>query len=108
VPTSGPDAGKILPFAAGPTRCEFTGPTFVGKTLIMSVQHPGEDCDFQLSPLTLTRDVEMLDLDGTLFKPTRTVTRSSSWPSNIAGQPGGPPRPCVIGIQRKDSDRKFL
>jgi hypothetical protein len=63
-------------------------------------QHPGEDCDFQLTPLTLTRDIEMLDLDGTPFTQARTVTRSSNWPSNIEGQPGGPPRPCVIGIQR--------
>ena len=48
VPTSGPNAGEIFPFAYGPTRCELTGPTFVGNTLIISVQHPGEDCDYQL------------------------------------------------------------
>jgi uncharacterized protein len=67
VPTSGPNAGEIFPFAYGPTRCEMTGPTFVGNTLIISVQHPGEDCDYQFTPLTLNRDIEMFDLDGTLF-----------------------------------------
>jgi secreted PhoX family phosphatase len=107
VPTSGSDAGEILPFAYGPTRCEFTGPTFVGKTLIMSIQHPGEDCDFGPGD-TLSRDIEMLDLDGELFTQARTVTRSSAWPSNIETPRGNAPRPCVIGIQRKDSHRKFL
>ena len=58
VPTSGHHAGEVFPFAYGPTRCEMTGPTFVGNTLIISVQHPGEDCDFQLAPSTLKRDIE--------------------------------------------------
>jgi uncharacterized protein len=30
IPTSGSDAGEIVPFAYGPPRCEMTGPTFVG------------------------------------------------------------------------------
>ena len=107
VPTSGPNAGEIFPFAYGPTRCEMTGPTFVGNTLIISVQHPGEDCDYQLEPLTLNRDIELLDLDGKLFTQNRTVTRSSNWPSNIEGLPTGP-RPCVIAIQRKDSRHRFI
>jgi uncharacterized protein len=109
VPTSGPDAGKIIPFAYGPTRCEFTGPTFVGNTLFLSVQHPGEDCDFQSEPLTLNRDIEILDLGGAVFTQNRTVTRSSTWPSNIEGLGAGvSPRPCVIAIQRKDSEAEFL
>ena len=108
VPTSGPNAGEIFPFAYGPTRCEMTGPTFVGNTLIISVQHPGEDCDYQLEPLMLNRDIELLNLDGTLFTQNRTVTRSSNWPSNIEGLPAGPPRPCVVVIQRKDSRHRFI
>ena len=108
VPTSGPHAGEVFPFAYGPTRCEMTGPTFVGNTLIISVQHPGEDCDFQLAPRTLNRDIELLDLNGTPFTQQRTVTRSSNWPSNIEGMLGGPPRPCVIAIQRKDSRYRFI
>ena len=45
IPTSGEQAGEVFPFAYGPTRCEMTGPTFVGNSLIISIQHPGEDCD---------------------------------------------------------------
>jgi uncharacterized protein len=108
VPTSGRDAGAVIPFAQGPTRSEFTGPTFVGNTLIISVQHPGEDCDFQLAPQILTRDIEMLNLDGTVFTQSRSVTRSSRWPSNIEGLAGGPPRPCVIAIQRQGSRSRFV
>jgi secreted PhoX family phosphatase len=107
IPTSGKNAGEVFPFAYGPTRCEMTGPTFVGNTLILAVQHPGEDCDFQLAPFTLNRNIEMLDLNGTLFTQNRTVTRSSNWPSNIEGNLAGPPRPSVIAIQRKDSPNRF-
>jgi secreted PhoX family phosphatase len=108
IPTSGPRAGAVIPFAYVPTRAEMTGPTFVGNTLIVSVQHPGEDCDFLLAPLALSRDIEMLDLDGALFTQHRTVTRSSTWPSNIEGLAAGPPRPCVIAIQRRGSRRRFV
>jgi uncharacterized protein len=108
IPTSGPGAGEVIPFAYGPTRCEMTGPTFVRNTLIVSIQHPGEDCDFKVEPPVLERDIEMLDLDGTLFTQHRTITRSSHWPSNIEGKPDGPPRPCVIAIQRKGSPSPFV
>lgn len=108
IPTTGHNAGEVFPFAYGPTRCEMTGPTFVENALIIAVQHPGEDCDFQLAPLTLNRDVEMLDLDGTLFTQNRTMRRGSNWPSNIEGLLAGPPRPCVIAIQRKDSRNRFI
>ncbi|MBD2596537.1 PhoX family phosphatase [Nostoc spongiaeforme FACHB-130] len=101
IPTSGSNAGKVMPFAYGPVRCEMTGPTFVGDTLIISVQHPGEDCPIN-DGTVLSRSIEMLALDGTLFNQTRTVPRGSSWPSNIQGQPQGVPRPSVIGIQRRN------
>jgi secreted PhoX family phosphatase len=44
VPSSGSDAGKVLQVASAPTDAEFTGPFFSpdGKTLFLSVQHPGE------------------------------------------------------------------
>ncbi len=103
VPTRGRQAGAVIPFAYGPVRCEITGPTFVGNTLIASVQHPGEDCPY--SPqVTLTRTIEMLALDGTLFNQTRSVGRGSNWPSNIQGNANGIPRPTVIGIIRKDTE----
>ncbi|MCV3214913.1 PhoX family phosphatase [Plectonema radiosum NIES-515] len=102
IPTIGPDAGEIVPFAYGPPRCEMTGPTFVGNTLIISVQHPGETAPFTPQQI-LSRDIEMLNLDGTLFTQRRSVPRGSNWPSNLEGNPQGSPRPGVIGIRRKES-----
>ena len=107
IPTSGPDAGEVIPFAYGPMRCELTGPTFVGDTLIISVQHPGEEVPFT-PQLTLSREIEMLNLDGTLFTQQRSVPRGSNWPSNIEGNPEGPPRSAVIGIRRKESSGRFV
>ncbi|MBW4454699.1 MAG: PhoX family phosphatase [Nostoc indistinguendum CM1-VF10] len=107
IPTSGPDAGEVVPFAYGPPRCELTGPTFVGDTLIISVQHPGEEVPFTPQQ-TLSRDIEILNLDGTLFTQKRSVPRGSNWPSNIEGNSEGPPRPSVIGIQRKQSSGRFV
>jgi secreted PhoX family phosphatase len=63
IPTTGPNAGEIVPFAYGPPRCELTGPTFVGNTLIISVQHPGENVPFNPQQL-LSREIEILNLDG--------------------------------------------
>jgi hypothetical protein len=107
IPTKGPNAGRIVPFAYGPPRCEMTGPTFIGDTLILAVQHPSEDCPFNPQQ-TLSRTIEMLDLNGSLFNQTRTVPRGSNWPSNIEGNPQGAPRPSVIGICRKDSKGQFV
>lgn len=107
IPTSGPNAGEVVPFAYGPPRCEMTGPTFVGDTLLISVQHPGEDCPFT-PQVTLNRSLEILDLNGALFNQTRTVPRGSNWPSNIQGNLQGPPRSSVIGIRRKQPNGKFV
>jgi uncharacterized protein len=107
IPTSGPNAGEIVPFAYGPPRCELTGPTFIGDTLIISVQHPGENCPFN-PQTTLSRSIEMLDLNGGLFNQQRSVPRGSNWPSNIQGNPQGPPKPAVIGIHRKQSSGRFV
>lgn len=51
--TEGPDAGKAVHFASGPVECELTGPYWTpdGKTLFLSVQHPGEESE---SPDALT------------------------------------------------------
>jgi uncharacterized protein len=106
IPTEGDEAGEVIPFAYGPPRCEITGPTFVGNTLILSVQHPGEDCLFT-PPALLNRDIEMLNLDGSLFTQNRTVPRGSNWPSNLEGIPAGPPRPSVIGIVRRRQSGEF-
>lgn len=44
VPMKGPDAGRAFLVATGPNESELTGPWFSpdGKTLFLSVQHPGE------------------------------------------------------------------
>ncbi|MCM0591262.1 MAG: PhoX family phosphatase [Gloeotrichia echinulata IR180] len=113
IPTSGANAGQVIPFAYGPVRCEMTGPTFVGDTLIISVQHPGEDCPINDGTI-LNRQIELLNLNGTTFEQTRTVPRGSSWPSNIPttdggkGQSTGVPRPSVIGIRPKKSQGRFI
>jgi secreted PhoX family phosphatase len=44
VPSKGSDAGKVIQMASAPVDAELTGPTFTpdGKTLFLSIQHPGE------------------------------------------------------------------
>ncbi|MEL6989195.1 MAG: alkaline phosphatase PhoX, partial [Bacteroidota bacterium] len=71
IPRQGEDAGKVIRVASAPRDAELTGPWFSpdGKTLFLSVQHPGEQ----------TRD---------LNNPT------SKWPfdeDNI-------PKPAVVAI----------
>lgn len=113
IPTSGANAGQVIPFAYGPVRCEMTGPSFVGNTLIISVQHPGEDCPIN-DGTTLSRSIELLDLNGNTFNQTRSLPRGSSWPSNISKADGGKdqatgvPRPSVIGIHPKNSRTSFI
>ncbi|MEG4352855.1 DUF839 domain-containing protein [Microcoleus sp. LAD1_D3] len=100
IPTSGPNAGTVIPFAYGPNRCELTGPTFVGRdTLLLAVQHPGENCPID-DGTVLSRPIEMLDLNGAVFNQTRSVSRGSLWPSNIENDPRRSPMPSVIGIRR--------
>ena len=115
IPVVGQNAGMVVPFAYGPPRCEITGPYFIrnrsgaDETLLLAVQHPGESCPIG-DGVQLGRDIEMLNLDGTLFTQRRSVSRGSNWPSNIGyvGNSGGffngllPPRPSVIGVTRKD------
>lgn len=44
VPNSGPQQGEVIQIASAPVHAEFTGPWFSpdGRTLFLSVQHPGE------------------------------------------------------------------
>ena len=43
--TEGPEAGVAYQFASGPNDCELCGPSWTpdGKTLFLSVQHPGSN-----------------------------------------------------------------
>lgn len=108
IPADGPEAGSVVPVAIGPMRCELTGPTFVDDdTLVLSVQHPGENAPLDRPGQTVTRDIEMLGLDGRVFVQRRTMPVGSNWPSSIEEKPDGPPRPAVVGIRRKDGSRLF-
>lgn len=53
VSTSGVDRGSVYRFLSGPRGCETTGPSWTpdGKTMFLSVQHPGADSK-SLSELT--------------------------------------------------------
>jgi uncharacterized protein len=104
VPVRGRDAGVIFPFGYGPPRCEMTGPTFVGDTLLLAVQHPSEDSPINGDPNAggdpasrVTRSVQLLDLAGGLYDQLRTVPRGSNWPNDGSAEP---PKPAVIGIRR--------
>ena len=72
VPRSGENAGEIIQMASAPADSELTGPWFSpdGKTLFLSVQHPGEN-SYSLDSLT------------------------SNWPDG----PGKIPRSAVVTIQ---------
>ena len=88
------------------TRCEMTGPTFVGNTLVLSVQHPGEDSPTRAAlaanPTFLRSGLQILKMDGSaVFLQDRTVPVGSQWPGNTAKHPTEIARPAVIGIQRK-------
>lgn len=96
---AGDEAGVLQPFGYGPVSCEMTGPTFVHDTLILSVQHPGENVPIGDGATTLVRDIECLNLDGTIFTQTRTVPLGSRWPHDDTGVP----RPTVIGIKPKSA-----
>jgi uncharacterized protein len=73
--TSGPARGATRCFFNGPSGAEICGPCFTpdGRTLFLSVQHPGEGSSFD--------------------KP------STRWPDF---QEGVPPRSAVVAITRKD------
>ncbi len=110
IPMSGAMAGEVIPFAYGPVRCEMTGPYFIqnaageDETLLLAVQHPGEDSPVG-DGVKLSRSIPMLGLDGNLFLQERLVPRGSNWPSNVEGNPSGPPKPTVIGVRRKNGGR---
>ncbi|MEM9025077.1 MAG: alkaline phosphatase PhoX, partial [Bacteroidota bacterium] len=52
IPRHGEDAGKVVRVASAPRDAELTGPWFApdGKTLFLSVQHPGEQTSDLANP----------------------------------------------------------
>jgi secreted PhoX family phosphatase len=101
VPQSGPQAGQPVLFATGPTECEMTGPTFTAddKTLILSVQHPGERMGTRSSAEpSKEASFAIAGRDGKIFEQKRTLPTGSNWPDK---QLDTPPRPAVISIVAK-------
>ncbi len=72
IPTSGANAGRAVQVASAPVEAELTGPSFSpdGRTLFLSIQHPGEETKSLSAP-------------------------SSHWPDGGSSIP----RPSVVAIQ---------
>lgn len=97
-PCSGKHAGKPTCFAIGPMECELTGPTFTedGRSLILSVQHPGGSNGLRREDVPdERREMRIADRSGKVFTQKRTVPIGSNWPS---GKRGTAPRPSVVVI----------
>ena len=101
VPTRGPQAGRPTCFAIAPPESELTGPTFTpdGRTLLLSVQHPGEIHGTRApDPAgTVERGLRVASRDGRLLDQRRSVPVGSNWPSGVRGTP---PRSAVVCITR--------
>ena len=100
IPVSGPRAGLPHCFAIGPMESELTGPTFTedGRTLILSVQHPGELWGTREGDKSETRKMKVAARDGKVFDQERVVPLGS----NFAAKDGDGkkvPRPCVVAIR---------
>jgi hypothetical protein len=74
--TEGPRRGHVKQLASGPNACEISGCEFTpdGRTLFLSIQHPGEG--------------------GSLTRPV------SHWPDGV----GLPPRAAVVAVEREDGE----
>lgn len=102
IPTTGPQAGVPHLFAIGPIGCEMCGPTFTddGRTLILSIQHPGEETATRLAEHpSEVQEFIIHDRDNRPFVQRRTIPTGSNFPS---GEYGKAPRPCIVCITRVD------
>jgi len=76
-----PATGEVRRFLTGPVNCEITGIAFTpdGKSLFISVQHPGETPSDRSDPMD--------------------PQRYSSWPDH---DPQGRPRSATVVIRKRD------
>jgi hypothetical protein len=101
IPASGPHAGVPHCFAIGPMESEMTGPTFTpdGRTLLLSIQHPGELNGTRGTRADEVRAMRLATRDGSAqFTQERITPIGSNFPT---GKPNVTPRPCVIAITRQ-------
>ena len=101
IPTHGPKAGLPHLFAIGPTECEICGATFSedGKTLILSIQHPGELRGVRSAEESTETRLQIIhDREGQPFEQQRDVPLGSNFPGGELDQA---PRPCVVCITRR-------
>jgi uncharacterized protein len=93
--------GKAYLFATGPMECEMTGPFLSGdgKTLFLSIQHPGEANGTCQEGKSETLEFAMLTPSGEAFKQQRICPIGSNWPSR---EMNAAPKPSVVAIYRKD------
>ena len=94
IPTRGPEAGI-------PKESEMCGPTFTedGRTLILSIQHPGEQHGMgrrSIPPEEVTHIVH--DRNDRPFQQVRRQPVGSNFPH---GEADHAPRPCVVCITRQ-------
>lgn len=103
IPTEGPDAGVPKVFAIAPMESEICGPTFTedGRTLVLSIQHPGEQHGARAAvggDEVVTHIVH--DPHDQPFEQRRTQPIGSNFPH---GERGRSPRPCVVCITRREA-----
>ncbi len=101
IPTQGDHAGKAHLFAMGPMESELTGPIMSadGRSLFLSVQHPGEINSTRQNMNFDTRNFEFTDPDGKTRSQLRQVPIGSNFPDL---KPNAPTKPSVVVITRKD------
>ncbi len=102
IPTRGPEAGVPKVFAIAPMESEMCGPTFTedGRTLILSIQHPGEQHGMgrrDMAEEVVTHIVH--DRRDQPFEQVRRQPVGSNFPH---GDTDRAPRPCVVCITRQD------
>ncbi|MGE0525978.1 MAG: PhoX family phosphatase [Bdellovibrionales bacterium] len=81
IPMAGKDAGRAFQVASAPIGAELTGPCFApdGRTLFLSVQHPGEHA-------------------------FEDESKSSHWPDGGTARPA----PCVVAVQGPALERLLM
>ena len=101
IPTSGERQGVPQLFATAPMESELCGPTFTedGRTLILSVQHPGEWIGTRTADNGEEERLhQVFGRDGEPFEQKRQVPLGSNFPY---GEKGKAPKPCVVCITRE-------